>query len=51
MEDFETLLETVYPAVERYIKFRVSGPDGEDLLQEVCLTAYRKTRQPSKAGF
>lgn len=45
MEDFETLLETVYPAVERYIKFRVSGPDGEDLLQEVCLTAYRKFGQ------
>lgn len=42
MDDFELRLETVYPVLERYVQFRINGPDAPDIVQEVCLTAYRK---------
>ena len=32
--DFETLLAANRVVVERWVKFRVSGPDAEDILQE-----------------
>ena len=45
MESFDTKLEQVRPALERYVKFRVDSPDAEDLIQEICLTAYLKYGQ------
>ncbi len=46
MEDFEEKLEGVYPAVERYVKYRLDGgSDTEDLIQDICLTAYLKYDQ------
>ena len=41
MEDFETLLEANRLGVERWVKFQVSGPDAEDVLQETYLAAYQ----------
>lgn len=40
MDEFEALLEANRLSVERYVKFRVSGPDAEDILQETYLAAY-----------
>lgn len=49
MDDFELQLGEVYPAVERFIKFRLDGrQDAEDLIQDVCLTAYLKYGQLEK---
>lgn len=52
MEEFERLLRSHYGPLERFVKFRLSGTgDAEDLLQEVCLTAYEKyhtLRDPEK---
>lgn len=45
MDEFEARLEALYPALQRYIRFRVDGPEAEDLVQEVCLAAYRKQDQ------
>ena len=41
MDGFEVLLEANRLPVERWVKFRVSGPDAEDILQEAYLSAYR----------
>ena len=52
MEEFERLLRAYYGPLERFVKYRLSGTgDAEDLLQEVCLTAYEKyhtLRDPAK---
>ena len=40
MDEFETLLAANRLPVERWVKFRVSGPDAEDILQETYLAAY-----------
>lgn len=46
MEHFEAKLAAVYTGVERYVKYRLDGrPDAEDLLQDICLTAYLKYDQ------
>ena len=43
MDEFERLLRAHYGPLERFIKFQLSGNgDAEDMLQEVCLTAYQK---------
>lgn len=49
MEHFEARLEAVYTGVERYVKYRLNGSaDAEDLLQDICLTAYLKYDQLEK---
>lgn len=49
MEHFEAQLAAVYTGVERYVKYRLNGgPDAEDLLQDICLTAYLKYDQLEK---
>ena len=49
MEQFETRLKDVYATLERYVKYRLNGgSDAEDLLQEICLTAYQKYSQLKK---
>lgn len=46
MEHFEAKLAAVYTGVERYVKFRLDGgSDAEDILQDICLTAYLKYDQ------
>ncbi len=43
MDEFERLLRQHYGPLERFVKFRMNGTgEAEDLLQEVCLTAYEK---------
>ena len=41
MDEFEALLEENRLGVERWVKFHMSGPDAEDVLQETYLAAYR----------
>ena len=41
MDPFEALLSENRLGVERWVKFHVSGPDAEDILQETYLAAYR----------
>ena len=42
MPAFEELLQAELPALERFVKFRIgSAGDAEDVLQEVCLAAWR----------
>ena len=41
MERFEALLSANRLPVERWVKFHVSGPDAEDILQETYLAAYQ----------
>lgn len=49
MEHFEAQLAAVYTGVERYVKYRLNGgTDAEDLLQDICLTAYLKYDQLEK---
>lgn len=52
MDEFSQLLQRNYGPLERFIKFQLNGTgDAEDLLQEVCLTAYEKfhtLRNPDK---
>ena len=52
MDEFERLLKQHIDPLERFIKFRINGTgDAEDMLQEVCLTAYQKfhtLRDPEK---
>lgn len=53
MESFEDLLQANRTAVERFVRFRIQNPaDAEDILQDVCLTAYRKFGQlKSESAF
>lgn len=40
--EFEALLESQRPAIERFVRFRIpSQADADDVLQEVYLAAYR----------
>ena len=39
MDEFERLLDAERLGVERWVKFHVSGPDAEDILQETYLAA------------
>ena len=49
MEHFEAQLAAVYTGVERYVKYRLNGSaDAEDLLQDICMTAYLKYDQLEK---
>ena len=49
MAYFEVRLEAVYSVVDRYVKYRLNGgTDAEDLLQDICLTAYLKYDQLEK---
>lgn len=49
MEHFEARLEAVYSGVDRYVKYRLNGGhDAEDLMQDICLTAYLKYNQLEK---
>ena len=41
MESFDALLERNRLAAERWVRFHVSGPDADDILQETYLAAYR----------
>ena len=41
MDEFERLLSENRLGVERFVKFHVSGPDAEDILQETYLAAYQ----------
>ena len=46
VENFEDLLQKNRTAVERYVRFRLpSFADADDILQEICLTAYRRFGQ------
>ena len=52
MDEFEQLLEANRLGVERWVKFHVSGPDAEDILQESYLAAYQAfPRLQDKAAF
>lgn len=43
MDTFEEQLSQVFPIVERYVKYTMNGSsDAEDLLQDICMTAYLK---------
>ena len=49
MEAFEAQLSRVFPVVERYVKYTMNGSaDAEDLIQDICLTAYLKYGQLQK---
>jgi len=49
MDHFEAQLAAVYTGVERYVKYRLNGAaDAEDLLQDICMTAYLKYDQLQK---
>lgn len=49
MDTFEAQLSTVLPVLDRYVKFRLNNcPDADDLLQDICLTAYLKYSQLEK---
>lgn len=48
MDDFEIQLAAVRSAVEKFVQFRVSGSDADDLIQDICLTAYLKYSQLQK---
>ena len=42
LNDFETLLAPCLGALERFVRFRISPrADADDVLQEICLAAYR----------
>jgi len=49
LEHFEAQLAAVYTGVERYVKYKLNGStDAEDLLQDICMTAYLKYNQLEK---
>ncbi len=52
MNDFDALLKQNYGPLERFVRFRMEGTgDAEDLLQEICLAAWRNfptLRDPEK---
>ncbi|MBQ3708476.1 MAG: RNA polymerase sigma factor [Clostridia bacterium] len=42
MTEFEELLAKEMPALERFVRYRIGNPhDADDVLQEVCLAAFR----------
>ena len=43
--DFETLLAQHRTALERFVRYKLPPSDAEDVLQEVCMTAYRRFGQ------
>ena len=46
MEDFEILLASEQPSLERFVRYRISEPaDADDILQETYLSAYQKFPQ------
>lgn len=46
MSDFEALLRENRGSLERFVRFRIAdSADAEDVLQEVCIAAYRKFSQ------
>ena len=52
MDEFERLLSESRLSVERFVKFHVSGPDAEDILQETYLAAYQAfPRLKDRAAF
>ena len=52
MDEFEALLHVNRLPVERWVKFHVSGPDAEDILQETYLAAYQAfPRLKDRAAF
>ena len=50
MEEFEAQLASVRSAVKKYVKFRINSSDADDLIQDICLTAYLKYSQLQKQG-
>ena len=49
MEPFEARLAAIYSGVDRYVKYRLNGcADAEDVMQDICLTAYLKYGQLEK---
>ena len=50
MDEFEALLDANRLPVERWVKFRVSGPDAEDILQETYLAAWQAFPQLKEAA-
>jgi len=51
VERFESQLSAAYTGVERYVKYRLNGSaDAEDLVQDICLTAYLKYDQLQNKG-
>ena len=50
MDNFETLLEAHLPMLRRLTEYRLPPADAEDVLQEICLAAFRhrdSLRNPS----
>ena len=46
MDEFERMLNSFKPGLERFVRFRLpSQTDAEDVLQDICLTAYQKFPQ------
>lgn len=51
MDDYEERLKDVYPVLERYVKYQLNAvADAEDVLQDICLTAYLKYDQLKQKG-
>ncbi len=51
MVSFEDELAKLYPVLERFVKYKLNGSsDSEDVIQEVCLTAYLKYGQLINKG-
>ena len=51
MESFETLLAPHREVLERYLRYRLPcAADADDVMQEVCLTAYQKLDQLKDPG-
>ena len=51
MDEFERMLNSFKPGLERFVRFRLpSQTDAEDVLQDICLTAYQKFPQLKKQG-
>lgn len=53
MDEFEKLLAAERVAVERFVRYRLaSQADADDILQEICLTAYQRFEQlKNRAAF
>ena len=45
MTDFEVRLHAVRSSLDKYVIFRLNNSDAEDLIQDICLTAYLKYPQ------
>ena len=46
MDEFEIMLKSEIPALERFVKFRINNKnDADDILQEVYLSAYQRFSQ------